>query len=358
MSGRDDTLLSLRDAFEDALTDILGHHAPLVRPPDPLADAGIDLLARIGDVTLAIQVKAAPTVADVHRLANVPVPVPVPVDAYKVLAGGRISQAVREELREAGIGFYDARGHLRLMHPPLRIDAPVRSVAEDTATPTSDPLASSGGLDIALCLLDQPDFLEHFSGRRLAGTVDRAPSTVSNILKALRDDYLLDDRNRPIVPDLFQAVLRRWKPQRIPLAGMPRPGHGRLNDRLELGLDAASFKPGWALADGHAAAAWGAPVVVHADTPPDFYVPNTRVVSAARTSFGTAAYGDHACTIAVAPAPFVVRYRSYLAEAIGLIFPVVRPVVAALDLAVDPGRGSETLALWSECLDSHITRVW
>lgn len=353
MSGRDDTLLSLQDAFEDALSDILGHHAPLARPPDPLADAGIDLLVRIGDVTLAIEVKAAPTVADVHRLANVP----VPGDAYKVLAGGRISQAVREELREAGIGFYDARGHLRLMHPPLRIDAPVRSVAEDTATPRGDPLASSGGLDIALCLLDQPDFLEHFSGRRLAAAVDRAPSTVSNILKALRDDYLLDDRKRPIVPDLFQAVLRHWNPQRIPLGGMPRPGQGRLNDRLELGLD-APFKSGWALADRHAAAAWGAPVVLHADTPPDFYVPSTRVVSAARTSFGTAAYGDHACTIAVAPAPFVVRFRSDLAETIGLTFPVVRPAVAALDLAADPGRGSETLELWSERLDSHITRVW
>ena len=108
------------------------------------------------------------------------------------------------------------------MHPPLRIDAPARPVTEGT-TPTRDPLASSGGLDVALYLLDKPDFLKDFSVRRLADAVERAPSTVSNTLKALRDDHLVDERNRPIVPDLFQAVLRHWQTQRLPLAGMPGP---------------------------------------------------------------------------------------------------------------------------------------
>jgi len=353
MTGRDSTLLPLRDGFEDALADILGHEAPVAEPPDRLADAGIDLLVRLDDVMLAVEVKAAPTVADVHRLASLS----VPPGAYKVLAGGRISQAVRAELREAGIGFYDARGHLRLMRPPLRIDAPARAVTDDTAL-ARDPLVSSGGLDVALYLLDEPDFLEQFSVRRLAAAVDRAPSTVSTTLKALRDDHLVDEHNRPIVPDLFGAVLGHWQPKRLPLAGIPQPNQGRLNERLELGLDTVALQPGWALADGHAAAAWGAPVVLHAATPPDFYIPNTRVLNAARTSFGIAAYGTHACTVAVAPAPFVVRYRSDLAEITGSIFPVVRPVVAALDLAADPGRGRETLDLWSEHLGGHITRVW
>ncbi len=353
MTGRDNELLLLRDAFGDALADVLGHDIPIAEPPDGLADAGIDLLVRLDDVTLAVEVKAAPTVADVYRLASRP----VPAGTYKVLAGGRISRAVRQELRNADIGFYDARGHLRLMHPPLRIDAPALAVTEDAARPRN-PLVSSGGLDVALCLLDQPNFLELLSLRRLAGAVDRAPSTVSNTLRALRDDYLVDERNRPIVPDLFRAVLRHWQPTRLPLAGMPRPGDGRLNERLELGLDTVRFRHGWALADGHAASAWGAPVVLDADTPPDFYIPNTRVLNAARTSFGVAAFGSHACTITVAPAPFVVRHRSDLSESAGLIFPVVRPVVAALDLAADPGRGTETLELWNERLAAHINRVW
>lgn len=353
MTERDSKLLPLRDGLEDALADIVGHETPVAEPPDWLADAGIDLLIRLDNITLAVQVKAAPTVADVHRLASLS----IPPGAYKVLAGGRVSQAVRAELRAAGIGFYDARGHLRLMRPPLRIDAPARAVTDDTA-PTRDPLVNNGGLDVALYLLDKPDFLETFSVRGLARAVDRAPSTVSNTLKALRDDHLVDERNRPIVPDLFQAVLAHWQPKRLPLAGMPAPGQGRLNERLELGLDTVPLEAGWALADGHAAAAWGAPVVLVADTPPDFYIPSTRVLNTARTSFGIAAYGAHACTVAVAPAPFVVRFRYDFVEIIGLHFPVVRPVIAALDLAADPGRGRETLELWSEHLGEHITRVW
>ena len=90
VTGRDDRLLPLRDALEDALTEVFGHDATVVEPPAWLADAGIDLVVHLDDVTLAVEVKAAPTVADVHRLATLT----VPTGTYKVLAGGRISRAV------------------------------------------------------------------------------------------------------------------------------------------------------------------------------------------------------------------------------------------------------------------------
>lgn len=347
-------LLPLRDAFEDALADILGHEVVLTGPPERFANQGIDFLVDVDDLRIAVEVKAAPTVADVHRLASFP----VPAGAYKVLVGGRISQAVREELKDAGIGFYDARGHMRLMRPPLRVDAPARPKSDDVGPVTHDPLAHAGGLDVALYLLDEPAFLERFSLRRLAGALERAPSTVSNALRALRDDYLVDEHNRPLVPDLFQAVLRHWHPKRTPLGGMPRPNEGRLNERLQLNLHNVSLTPGWAVADAHAAAAWGAPVVLDTTSPPDFYVPSTRALNTARTSYGTTSYGRHICTAAVAPAPFVVRYRSDLSTTTGSVFPVVRPVIAALDLASDPGRGRETLEAWSQDLDPAIRRVW
>jgi hypothetical protein len=185
----------------------------------------------------------------------------------------------------------------------------------------------------------------------------RAPGTVSKRLAALRAAYLVDEEGRPIVPGLFEAVLAAWHPVRLPLADLPRPGAGPVNARLGIGLDDPDG-PGWVLADLHAAAAWGAPVVLPGDAPPDFYVADAATAARARALLGDADYGRHACTVSVAPAPYVCRRRFDRAAVVDEPFLAPSPVVAALDLAADPARGRETLELWSRDLPPELPRVW
>jgi len=97
-------------------------------------------------------------------------------------------------------------------------------------------------------------------------------------------------------------------------------------------------------------------VVASADSPPDLYLPDAATLARARVLLGDAPYGDHACTIAVAPAPSVCR-RRHPDRALGG-FPAPIPIVAALDLAYDPARGRETLERWSTDLPEELTRVW
>jgi len=100
------------------------------------------------------------------------------------------------------------------------------------------------------------------------------------------------------------------------------------------------------------------PVVVTSGSPPDFYVPDRSVVTQARSLLGIAEYGRHACTVAVAPAPYVCRHRHRNTKTADTAFPLPSPVVAALDLAIDPARGREMLELWSRDLGAEIHRVW
>lgn len=93
---------------------------------------------------------------------------------------------------------------------------------------------------------------------------------------------------------LFNSVVDVLHPVRAPLADLPRAGGGATNDRLQLGFDDPDG-PGWVLAGAFAAAAWGAPVVLSGDAPPDFYVPDTRTLRLARTLLGDAQFGSHAC---------------------------------------------------------------
>lgn len=94
------------------------------------------------------------------------------------------------------------------------------------------------------------------------------------------------------------------------------------------------------------------------DAAPDFYVPDMGTLRLARTLLGDAEFGGHACTVAVAPAPFVCQHRYDRTHVFNNAFLAPSPVVAALDLAVDPARGRETLKVWSRNLPKEVRRVW
>ena len=128
-------------------------------------------------------------------------------------------------------------------------------------------------------------------------------------------------------------------------------------NRLQLGFDDLDV-PGWVLADSFAAIAWGAPVGPTGDAAPDFYLPDMRTLRLARTLLGDAEFGNHACTVVVAPAPFVCRHRYDRTHVFNNPFLAPSPVVAALDLAADPARGHETLDALSRNLPQEARRVW
>ena len=324
--------------------DVLGIHADLKMAA---SDVGWDAVGSIEGVDVVVEVKANPTVGDVLELAERP-----GGNAYKVLVARNLWAPAAEAADAHSIGWFDGRGHLRLWHRPLLVDADVPPLERDATSSSRWRLDSPSALDVALAVLDGTAA----SGvRATAAAIGRSPGTVSKQLATLRSRYLVDDDARPLVPALFEAVLAEWRPNRIPLAAspetIPRPTADRLGVR---GDEPAS--PGWVLADAVAAAAWGAPVMVTADAPPDFYVPDAATASRARAMLGSAEYGRHACTVAVAPCPYVCRRRYRAASAAGTLAP--SPVVVALDLASDPARGREVLEQWSGDLPREVNRVW
>lgn len=304
----------------------------------------------IEGVEVVVELKAAPTIGDVRLLAE-----RNSADRYRVLVSRRISQAVRSALVDHNIGYFDARGHLRLWSFPLRIDtSTTASQTMHNRRHGSTRIDTASTLDIALAVLDGT--VAANGVRATAALIGRSPGTVSKQLTKLRSLHLIID-DEPVIPDLFNAVSDEWHPQRWPLAGMPRAGERATNERLQLGFE-ADDRVGWVLADAIAAAAWGAPIVIAGQTAPDFYVPDARILRQARTLFGDSTYDERACTVALAPSPYVCRRRFDRRQNFNEEFFAPSSVIAALDLASDPGRGSETLDVWSRALASEVHRVW
>lgn len=252
------------------------------------------------------------------------------------------------------MGFFDGRGRLRLWRRPLLVDTTISNASSVTTGSSRLRFDTSSLLDVALAVLDGA---VRSGVRATAQLLERSPGTVSKQLAALRAASLVDVEGEPSVPDLFEAVADAWLPVRVALCDRPRPGQGRVNERLQLGFDDPDG-PGWVLADASAAAAWGAPIVLSGAAPPDFYVPDRRTLALARSLLGPSEYGRHACTVAVAPAPFVCRRRFDRSTLVNTEYLLPSPAVAALDLATDPARGRETLELWRRDLDPDIHLVW
>ena len=309
---------------------------------------GWDAVGAIEGVDVVVAVRSNPTVGDVLAVAERD-----SIGAHRILVADNLWEPIRQALRDRDISYFDGRGHLRLWHRPLRIDSPVPT-GSSAAPPARWRLESPSALDVALAVLDGTAAK---GVRATAEALDRSPGTVSKRLAVLRAAFLADEDGRPVIPALFEAVVAVWRPARVALADLPRPGAGPVNERLSTNL----FEPdgqGWVLADARAAAAWGAPVVVSGSTPPDFYVPDAGAAARARALLGDAEFGRHACTVAIAPCPYVCLRRYDRAGVVDEPFLAPSPIVAALDLAVDPARGRETLELWSRRLPPELPRVW
>lgn len=273
-------------------------------------------------------------------------------DALHVLIADRIPEAARAELASHGWGWLDLRGHLHLAGQGLFVDVDVPPVKDRSKR--TDAFSGPAGLQVACSLLLEPG-VRH-GVRDLARTLGRSPSTVSEVLGALRKQGLIRADGLAVLPDLFWETASAWISREAALADLPRPGTGSVNAALQLGFDDVSTRPGWALTGTLAAAAYGAPVAARSDHPPEFYVPSQATFGRAMRLLGVAAdAADRRASIRVAPVPAVcqqridptVRQQDPEAWAFGSEhWPLANPLFVALDLARDPGRGREILEGW------------
>ena len=305
-----------------------------VHVPGPLDQA--DLVVEAGGRRLLV---------DLRRFAARKEAEPGHPDHVQVLVGSRIPADVRHRLREEGVNFLDRSGHLRLVAPPVVIDADVWAEHRHHA---ARPLDSPSGRDVAIACLADPG--SKHGVREVARWTGRDAGGVSRLMSQLRELGLLRPDGRPVVPDLFRELSDRWDREQVPLAGSPAFTPD-VDEQLRLGLLDLTA-PGWALTDTVAAQAWGAPVVARGDYPPDFYLPDASTLRRAVRLIGRAADPEgRACTVAVPPAPVSCRHRVDRSTP----YPVASHVVVALDLSLDRARGAESLRGWRP---KDVARVW
>jgi hypothetical protein len=296
---------------------------------------------------LAVEVKRRSLVrdGDIRQLSDTAGPTDV-----RIVVGDRITSTARALLSEAGWSWLDLRGHLHVAGPGILIDAPV-SVVVPARDGRMDPLAGQVAPSLALLALLEPT--EPISVRPAARDLGRAASSVSEALARMRSAGLLDSHTRAVVPDLFDALAAHWSPVRIPIATLPNP-RSRSAHALELGLDGDGS--GWVVTDTVAASAYGAPVALGPASAPDFYVPSRAALDVAlRLLGGPTSMPERAATVAIAPVS-VVTSRRVVLDAADSPWPIAHPVVVALDLAQDPGRGAEILQSWTP--REPWSRVW
>ena len=310
-----------------------------------------DAIVEIGGQRFAVEAKTVVTAAAGAMLPHRIRPYGLPL----IIVADRIADGARQVLRSAPkMNFYDRRGVLHIVSPPIVIDAVVGSGRAAVVRPRG-ALDSQVAKEVAIACLSTPDRKHRV--REVARYLLRAPSAVSVAMSGLRDRGLLTSAGEPLVPDLFHELVTAWRPSPpVLLAGCPTPVAGGAATRLGLGIDGVSGQTGWALTSTLAAVAWGMPLIAEGDHPPDFYVPDAAALRVARARYGVAADpASRSCTLAVAPVRLACLHRVDRSAASGEAWPVVGHIIVACDIAQDRARGLESLQQWQP---DGITRAW
>ena len=312
-----------------------------------MRESGPDLVLPDGTV-LEIKRRALYTEDDVERLVA---GAQMIHHAKLFVVADRITDSARRALVRNGVGYLDLRGHLALRAPGLVIDSRIAPLSARSSR--KDPLSGKVGLEVATLILLQRS--EGSSVREMARSLERAPSTVSEVTSGLRASEVIDEKNRPVGDSLFWLVADKWPVERTYLRGLPpQSSADRIADSLRMGLAFPEQTAGWAATDSAAALSYGAPVALRSDHLVDFYVPDRISVSRAITLLGQASgLKDARCSVRKAPVPAACRMRTIDQSS---SWPLAQPLFVALDLAQDKGRGREILDAWEP--PAGAARVW
>jgi DNA-binding transcriptional ArsR family regulator len=341
---------------EQALLEALASIGASARPA-AAQDSAVDLWLDVPGGPLPVQMKYT-SLASIDGLPRLldrwAQALPSDVDSHnlvKILVADRVTAAARDLLSERGWSWLDLRGHLHIAAPGLFVHADVKTAGASAARPT-DPFAGKSGLEVAVALLFDPQ--QRLGVRALAERIGRSPSTVSETVSRLRQANLVETDLSPVLPDLFWSVASVWRPRSVDVGSLPDVNDRAVLAALKVGLN-NDADTGWALSDSPAAVLYGAPIAVRKDYPPVFYVPNEAILRRATQLLGTASdSSSRAATLRPAPMKSVCTQRvTGFAKA---QWPLAHPLIVALDLAQDPGRGREILAGWTP--PKRWSRVW
>ena len=333
-----------REALASALTVL--HIAVDLSVPAPA------LRIRSGTAEVLVIPRAETIVTTQRAAVMIPELSSPPAEQTTVLVADEISRGARQLLTDAGIGWFDRRGNIRIWSPPLMIDTAVPAQPRAARTVHStDAIKGRGGLAFAVELLLAPQDAPTLTA--IARRAGLALSSVSEGASVVRAAGLVRSDGRPLVPELFVAVAEAWRPKWRWLAESPALNDASRTGPLTLGLDNVS-EPGWALTESRAAIGWGAPLVVSGASPPALYVPEPRIQRRALDLYGEGAPSEtRGARIAIAPLPVVCGPR-YKVPGEGWLG--THPLFVALDLAQDPARGAQALGAWQP--PSPFERVW
>lgn len=250
-----------------------------------------------------------------------------------VVIGDLIGEAARRVLRDAGWGWLDRRGHLRLLAEGMWVETPVPPMPRPgSGRGSTEPVRGASGIAVAAAHLLRPD--DPPGVRELARRVGLSGAAISTARRRLVDAGFLSEAGTPAIPDLFWALAAAWRTARIGLARVPKAD-------------------GLVVTGTRAAVALEAPLAATGDYPIHLLAVDERAYQRARL-LGGEATGTPAATLTLAPTPLAVD-----AEFVGTTtvegLPTAHPLFVALELADDPGRGAEALDAWSP---EGFDRVW
>lgn len=256
-----------------------------------------------------------------------------PPARVSVVIGDLIGEAARQALRDAGWGWLDRRGHLRLLAEGIWVETAVPPMPRPgTGSGLGESVRGTSGIAVAAAHLIHPD--DPPGVRELARRVGLSAAAISTARRRLVDAGLLARNGEPAVPDLFWALASVWRSSRRGLARVPKTD-------------------GLAVTGTHAAVALGAPLAATGHYPVHLLAADERAFQRARL-LGGEATSTPAATLTLAPTPLALD-----AEIMGPTtvegLPTVHPLFVALELADDPGRGSEALDQWTP---HGVVRVW
>lgn len=285
---------------------------------DALAVDGITLVPQLVE-------RAHPTPADLRDLVE-----GGRGSAAPIIVADRISDAGRDVLRDAGWGWLDRRGHLRVWAPGVRVELPLPGHDRDRSSGGANAWTPVG-LEVALAALIDPD--EPITARRLAPRIGRSVSATHTSIKRFVEVGLIGPRtDRPMLPDLFWETSAHW------------PDDGWIG--LPVTLDEVADRVGpdeLIRVDERAATLGGARIAAAGELAPRCYVRSAGALRRIRT---LADRNDPTrCWVRPSPIEWVPRNEAHPPDA-EHPWSVAHPMLCGLRLAADPARGREVVEAW------------